>query len=171
LISVLPKLTLWGNDLCIVLRRARLGLPDCPRSPASPPGIPPLASPPHPPPTTPTVPTLPTIEQKSRSPSSVPDEGCNQRSSEVIRGVQAACLMRDAIRGHQRSPRSVPSRRAHHDALTTTRSPRRAHHDALSHFPLRSVLTDALARPAPEPSMAGMPLDHEEEQNTKWESH
>jgi hypothetical protein len=51
----------------------------------------------------------------------VPDEGCNQRSSEVIRGVQAACLMRDAIRGHQRSPRSGPSRRAHHDALTTTR--------------------------------------------------
>ena len=97
-------------------RAARL-----PTLPGIPPGIPPLASPPHPPPTTPTVPTLPTIEQKSRSPSSVPDEGCNQRSSEVIRRVQAACLKRDAIRGHQRSPRSGPSRRAHHDALTTTR--------------------------------------------------
>jgi hypothetical protein len=72
----------------------------------------------------------------------VPDEGCNQRSSEESK-----------------------------ERAQSSRSPRRAHHDALSHFPLRSVLTDALARPAPEPSMAGMPLDHEEEQNTKWESH
>ena len=60
-------------------RAARL-----PTLPGIPPGIPPLASPPHPPPT-----PHPPYQRSPR---------LNRRA-----GVQAACLMRDAIRGHQRS--------------------------------------------------------------------